>query len=295
MISQAAVDLIVAAEVTSRATYEKKYQHPEWPGGQSGITIAIGYDVGYATEAKLRSDWTGRLSPEMIGALIPCCGVTGAAANAILARVRPLVTVPWAPAMEVFNKIDEPSWEARVCAAISGANKLPPDCLGALTSLAYNRGASFNQPGDRYTEMRNIRAAIMAGRLKDVPAQFRSMKRLWTNGLVERREAEARLWEKGLTLTGAQPPRKQNDTPPPMLPPASTSASEHGSGGAVVVATGAAVGKGIEAGMGPAAIAAIVFGGLLIAGLVWLVIRAYRTREITAREKDLPPGTTIGM
>ena len=38
--SQAAFDLIVAQEVSSKAYYEKNYRRPEWPGEQSGATVA---------------------------------------------------------------------------------------------------------------------------------------------------------------------------------------------------------------------------------------------------------------
>lgn len=290
LISQAAVDLIVAAEVSSRATFEKRYQRPEWPGGMSGITIAIGYDVGYATAAKLRADWTGRIPKEMIDALVPCCGIHASAAAAILPHVKPLVSVPWATAMEVFEKVDEPAWIARVCAAIPGADKLSPDCLGALVSLAYNRGASFNQSGDRYIEMRNIRSLIVAGKLADVPAQFRSMKRLWPTmrGLVDRREAEARLFEKGLKPQGTLPERKPNDTPPPMLPPPKPGSAEAGSGGAVIVATGPVAKKAAENGASVTQIAIIVAACAIAAVGAWFAVRWFKTRTVIARQKDIP-------
>lgn len=49
-------------------------------------------------------------------------------------------------------------------------------------------------------EMRDIRDAVAAGRFGDVPAALRSMKRLWPqgNGLRDRREREAKLFEEGL-------------------------------------------------------------------------------------------------
>ena len=34
------IDLIVAEEVSSRDYYVAHYQHPEWPGGASGVTTA---------------------------------------------------------------------------------------------------------------------------------------------------------------------------------------------------------------------------------------------------------------
>ena len=63
--SKAAIDLIVESEVTSKAYYEKHYRKPEWPGGASGVTIAVGYDLGFANEAKLRNDWTGKIDDDI--------------------------------------------------------------------------------------------------------------------------------------------------------------------------------------------------------------------------------------
>jgi hypothetical protein len=46
-ISQETLDVIVAEEVSSKVTYQAHYQHPQWPGGASRVTIGIGYDCGY--------------------------------------------------------------------------------------------------------------------------------------------------------------------------------------------------------------------------------------------------------
>jgi len=84
---------------------------------------------------------------------------------------------------------------------------MPRLCLGALVSLVYNRGTSTDPaglPGAR-KEMRDIRDAVAAGRFTDIPAALRAMKRLWPegNGLRDRREREAKLFEEGLTLSRA--------------------------------------------------------------------------------------------
>jgi hypothetical protein len=74
--------------------------------------------------------------------------------------------------------------------------------LGALVSLTYNRGASFGKQADRYREMSSIKAHMENSQFAKIPGEFRSMKRLWpgVRGLQERREFEARLFEKGLAL-----------------------------------------------------------------------------------------------
>lgn len=200
MISQRAIDLIVASEVSSKAIYEAKYHHPEWPGGASGVTIGIGYDLGYADLAKLHADWGGKLPADMLHIMERCLGITGEAARQLLPSVRSQIDVPWDAAMAVFLERDIPEWTAKVIRSIPEAANLPPDSLGAVVSLAYNRGASFDNAGPRYTEMRSIKAHITSGNLAAVPNDFRAMKRLWpgVKGLLDRRDAEDALFEQGI-------------------------------------------------------------------------------------------------
>jgi GH24 family phage-related lysozyme (muramidase) len=202
-ISQRAIDMIVTFEVSSEAVYDRLYVHPVWPKGNSGVTIGIGYDIGYANADGFAKDWTTGIGAGAVATLAPACGKTGAAANQILPQLQ-AISVPFAVASSVFGQTDIPRYTARTLAALpSAAANLTPDCLGALVSLVYNRGASFSLPGDRYVEMRAIHDDIQKQNLKDIPAQLRSMKRLWAGnpglaGLVQRRELEAVLFEQGL-------------------------------------------------------------------------------------------------
>ena len=198
--SKRAIDLIVATEVTSQAYYEKKYRKPEWPDGASGVTIAVGYDLGYASEDKIRRDWTGKISDDMVDCLVKYAGLSGEKAHARLAEARGEIDIPWAVAYDVFSNIDMPEWCAKVKQALPNTDKLSEDSFGALVSLAYNRGASFSMADDRHKEMRSIKEHMANEEFDEIPDEFRSMKRLWPNmrGLVDRRESEAKLFEDGL-------------------------------------------------------------------------------------------------
>jgi GH24 family phage-related lysozyme (muramidase) len=83
---------------------------------------------------------------------------------------------------------------------LPNTGKLGPDSLGALVSLTYNRGASYPKAGERYKEMRAIKTHMTNKAYFKVPAEFRSMKRIWPDvpGLQARREREAKLFELGL-------------------------------------------------------------------------------------------------
>jgi len=198
--SAAAIDLIVSEEVSSQAIYQKLYQHPEWPGGASGVTIGIGYDCGYSTPSVIAGDWSDKLPAAMIKALQEVAGIHGSPASSHAHALRGAVTVPWDAAMAVFTERDMPKWESLVALALPNTDKLAPDSFGALVSLAYNRGASFAAPGDRYREMRAIHDHMACARFDEIPDEFRSMKRLWPNmvGLRNRRDHEADLFGKGL-------------------------------------------------------------------------------------------------
>lgn len=198
-ISPKAIDLIVFFEVSSPAFYEKKYRKPTWPGGRSGVTIGIGYDVGYA-EGHLVNDWTGKIPGAMIQALGQAVGVRGSTASALARQLGGVVDVPIEAAMSVFKDTDIPRWVKTVQDALPNCNLLDRDCLGALVSLAYNRGPSFSRSGSRYAEMRAIKTHMELRQFRLIPDEFRRMKRLWPTvpGLQTRREEEAKLFERGL-------------------------------------------------------------------------------------------------
>jgi hypothetical protein len=198
-ISRRAYNLIVAFEVSGEAVYNKRYRHPEWPGGNSGVTIGIGYDVGYCSAAQLSNDWKNEIPDPMIGLLQTVRGLTGQAAANALASVT-AVDVPWEAAINVHRKTVIPRWVDIVTKALPHAGQLSPDSLGALVSLAYNRGPSFSASGGRYLEMREIKEVMTAGSFSTIPGLIRDMKRLWpdVSGLLTRRDREAQLFQDGL-------------------------------------------------------------------------------------------------
>lgn len=199
-ISQGAFDLIVEFEVSSKAVYERKYRSTIWPKEQSGVTIGIGYDVGYATKAQLWDDWKGSIPDAMITALEKAIGVTGAPADAVARRLHPSVDISFDAAIAVHRRKVVPRWVALVEHSLPNTGALKPDSLGALVSLTYNRGATFSKAGERYREMRAIKKHMADRDFAAIPAEFLSMRRIWPNvpGLQSRREREAKLFRVGL-------------------------------------------------------------------------------------------------
>jgi hypothetical protein len=195
-----AVAFIGREEVGSRRLYEMR-QRPTWPGGASGVTIGVGYDLGYQTT--FEADWAGLLTAPQMSALKQWIGIKGQGAAdgpAALANI----SIPWSAAWMVFLGRSLPQSVGETRNVFRRSADMPRLCLGVLVSLVYNRGASMtdsvSNPGNR-KEMREIRDAIAAGRFSDIPMLLRSMKRLWpeANGLRDRREREAKLFEIGLS------------------------------------------------------------------------------------------------
>ena len=202
-ISDDAVDLIVLFEVTSSKLYEQRYQKPVWPGVDSGVTIGVGYDLGYVKPEWFDDDWGGRLTPETLKRLKPSCGKRGDAAKALYKGYAD-VAIPWGIARPQFREKLLPLYTGLAVANLPpSAKTLPQDCLGALVSLVYNRGAPFKSEKARFREMKRIHNHLEDGALKKIPAEFLSMQRLWKDkpkmkGLVKRRELEAALFRQGL-------------------------------------------------------------------------------------------------
>jgi hypothetical protein len=225
LISDKALDLIVMEEVESRAAYAKTYCHTEWPGGGSGVTIGIGYDVGQDNVAGLRQIWAGEIPDGMVKALERACGITGLRAKDLSAELFDQITIPWDTALRVFTEKDLPRYERDV-QKLPNWDMLSRDSYGALVSLVYNRGASFdhkrdpNDPNDRYREMREIKAHMASLAFENVPDEFRRMKRLWIghglDGLLARRDKEAALFEAGI---GGTPIHKLTPLPPAVPGP----------------------------------------------------------------------------
>jgi len=199
-LTAAGVTFIARAEVTSPSRYRQKYQAPCWPSATSGITIGIGYDCQFVTEAQLRSDWIGTLPVDMIDKLVPALGGVGSAD--LLAQVHQVI-VPIGAAVTVFAKRSLPKYFDQTRAIYPQVDNLEPACRTALVSLIYNRGNRLtdNSALQDRLEMRTIRDLLASGRLDAVAGQFEAMTRLWDpnklGGLIERRRAEATLWRSG--------------------------------------------------------------------------------------------------
>ena len=174
-------------------------QPSKWPGGSSGITIGVGYDLGFVTEDQFQEDWSPFLSGDEIDRLKDVIRLSGDKA-AQRAREFSDIKIKRPDAEQVFKERTLPLYSQKTEDAFPGLDQLPAAVQGALVSLVFNRGPGMN--GDSRREMRAVRDAVAAGDLQEIANQIRSMKRLWEgkglDGLLKRRDAEADLVESAI-------------------------------------------------------------------------------------------------
>jgi GH24 family phage-related lysozyme (muramidase) len=198
-ISKEGYQLILNHEVGGGPVYyTKRLQRPCYPGGASGVTIGVGYDLGYNTREQIDADWA-MLPSETRNRLKACAGLKGAAARRLIPGVRDII-IPWDAARQVFDKNTIPRFAKITNKSYPGTDKLHPHIQSAHLSWVFNRGGGITK-SSRDLEKRLIRRDT-PNSPKLLPGHYRASKRIWRgkglDGLLRRREDEARLIEAGL-------------------------------------------------------------------------------------------------
>jgi GH24 family phage-related lysozyme (muramidase) len=183
--------------------FEGLDQPHQRPPGESGITLGIGFDLGYCTAAEFLDAWQRHLPDFMLKALLRTIGVKGQAAEALSRTMAKYPRITREDAMEVFERCTLPKWTAATARTYPGLHVLNPDQQGVLVSIVFNRGPSLEGP--RRREMKAIREILTRPHSANIKArciaeQIQNMQRLWPDipGLQRRRRAEADLMLSGV-------------------------------------------------------------------------------------------------
>ena len=196
------LDLLLQFEVGGGKSYYEKYLSKfTWPGGASGPTIAIGVDCAYYSEKEL-ADIFSFLTKDQIAKIQAASGKTGERGKEYTKELRALgIVVSWEKALEIFEKLTWPKFTKLAEKTFPGLSHLHPDAYGAIVSLVFNRGTSLT--GEKRKEMANIKNLVPKKEYKKIAKELRNMKRIWEDkgldGLLERREAEAKLVESSIS------------------------------------------------------------------------------------------------
>jgi GH24 family phage-related lysozyme (muramidase) len=208
MLSKKSLDLILEFEVGGGENYYNKFlKNPAWPEGQSGVTIGVGYDLGYVNKSEFSEDWKN-LPKDIFDRLYKVVGIKGYNAKNLIRGLRDIV-IPWELSLQVFNNKTVKKFWNLTKDTFPNFDNLPEDAKGGLVSLVFNRGAALE--GDRRREMKLIRDGMRITNTFDqkslsfIASQIRNMKRIWAGGSIEkgmnrRRDAEAKLIEQSLNV-----------------------------------------------------------------------------------------------
>jgi GH24 family phage-related lysozyme (muramidase) len=180
-----------------KSYYDKYLSKFTWPGGASGPTIGIGVDCGYYTKEELAKIFHF-LKNDQIKLIQGASGKTGSSGKEYTKTLKEAgIIVSWDQAKEIFESLTWPKFAKLTEKAFPEVEKLCDNAYGALVSLVFNRGSAMQ--GDSRLEMRNIRNLVPKKDYKGIAKELRKMKRIWQgkglDGLLERREAEAKLVE----------------------------------------------------------------------------------------------------
>jgi GH24 family phage-related lysozyme (muramidase) len=208
MLSKKSLDLILEFEVGGGENYYNKFlKNPAWPGEQSGVTIGIGYDLGYVNKSEFSEDWKD-LPKQIFDRLYKVVGIKGYNAKNLIRGLKD-INIPWELSLQVFNNKTVVKFWNLTKQTFPNFDNLPEDAKGGLVSLVFNRGNALE--GDRRREMKLIRDGMKLVSSFDQKAltfianQIRSMKRIWIGGSIEkgmsrRRDAEAKIIEESLKV-----------------------------------------------------------------------------------------------
>jgi hypothetical protein len=140
--------------------------HPYWPGGSSGITLGVGWDVGYHTRAEVAATWR-ELDSEILVRLVEAAGPKGIDAQRLLPQLRSL-SIPRSVAIDVLVRSLRDEYYPLVAQLFPGLERLPAEVQVVFLSVVFNRGPSMGHDPDwrtakeldRRWEMRRLRVDV---------------------------------------------------------------------------------------------------------------------------------------
>jgi hypothetical protein len=159
-----------------------------WPGGNSGVTLRPGVDVGHADLGLVRDSYQDRLTPEQWEAVVRAKGVRGTDARDLLANdpVLRSIRIPYEDGAKIFPVVARPYWKGilRVFPSIL-RDSTPKSIHTVFLSLAFNRG--YNNK-----DLRELSAPLEVGDYRRVASIIGNMQQDHkVEGIRKRRKQEA--------------------------------------------------------------------------------------------------------
>ena len=198
---------IISMETWEKILEFEKYEpKPYQPGDDnSGVTIAIGYDLGQQSASQIKKDLAPFYTATQIQELLKAQGKKGGAAKALI-PVLSNITITKDKALQLATVL-KTRYANQVLSIYPEVLELHPHCQGVLLSLVFNRGLSLTDPKTGLTRvhMRQIKDAFKSSSPEKIPDILRDMSKLWNktgpkgnSGVGKRRKEEADIFEKGV-------------------------------------------------------------------------------------------------
>lgn len=178
-------------------------EHPYWPKGNSGITIGVGWDLGYHRQEDFLKTWAG-LDSKTSKRLLVALGKRGSEAGQLAPSLK-AITIPQDVALTVFRGSLSTDYFPQLVRLFPGVDNLPAEVQVALLSVVFNRGTMLGHDPDwksateldRRWEMRRLQGDVKRADLFAIYIRLGTMKRIWEKtgprGLMYRRRNEQHL------------------------------------------------------------------------------------------------------
>lgn len=161
-LPQIAENFITDAEVSSTINnhnyYDKHYQTATFAGIGSGLTIAIGVDLGQQSAEVTEDCWKSYLIAENVKRLASCANILDSSSVKELVHELQDIVIPWDIAINEFDHYEVPSYWSLTRRTFPGFDNLTLNAQGALVATVYNRGSSM--AGSSRIDMRTIRTLV---------------------------------------------------------------------------------------------------------------------------------------
>jgi len=134
---------IAKAETGGLSYYDNNAQFPHYPGGKSGITIGVGFDLGQNSTQEFTRVWSSYLSSTEIAELSKDSKLKNRPKRGSKKRARELkkmgIQISFDIAWQVFTKDTLPDYYDKTQSIYPSLPNLPDLCRSALVSLIYQR------------------------------------------------------------------------------------------------------------------------------------------------------------
>ncbi|OCP05795.1 MULTISPECIES: hypothetical protein [unclassified Ensifer] len=196
LLSDRAIELFFKHEAMTESSYIRTTRNGPRKDFFGSVSIGFGYSLFNVTRQKFEADWGDILDDDVVEKLVPALGLRGDAVDAFLASDAGKVSISYAEAKDNFIRTTFGPYAGRLLTSIPQARELSPDCFGAVMSVAYFKGFTFDSNAVRNEGMRSLKKAIEERDLGSIPGIIRSldtMRRL--PGVQQRLDELASLCE----------------------------------------------------------------------------------------------------